>query len=168
MTWDQAIRSAGRRWAMPPGSPAPPLSSPALQALSTGLGHSGPLPILCCGGAGKGCSGGPQAPCPAGRTLASSPQGPSAHPALSSIILGNETHTPSPDLLEAGLCSFLGRAMPCAQPHPQSPAWTASLQFFQIFLPSGVSKFKTSPWDLQGKSSHCPGFRVGPLRAFVY
>ena len=46
---------------MPPGSPAPPLSSPALQALSTGLGHSGPLPILCCGGAGKGCSGGPQA-----------------------------------------------------------------------------------------------------------
>ena len=114
------------------------------------------------------CSGGPQAPCPAGRTLASPPQGPSAHPALSSIILGNETHTPSPDLLEAGLCSFLGRAMPCAQPHPQSPAWTASLQFFQIFLPSGVSKFKTSPWDLQGKSSHCPGFRVGPLRAFVY
>ena len=104
----------------------------------------------------------PAIPCSGG------PQAPSAHPALSSIILGNETHTPSPHLLEAGLCSFLGRAMPCAQPHPQSPAWTASLQFFQIFLPSGVSKFKTSPWDLQGKSSHCPGFRVGPLRAFVY
>lgn len=29
---------------MPPGSPPPPLSSPALQALSTGLGRSGPPP----------------------------------------------------------------------------------------------------------------------------